>query len=58
MDVGRTRKEDFKMLEVDTTESAIVENYALKALLKAITLYYEMEGNMIDEITKEQHHED
>lgn len=46
------------MLEVDTTESAIVENYALKALLKAITLYYKMEGNRIDEITKEQHHED
>ena len=42
------------MLEVDTTESVIVENYALKA----ITLYYEMEGNRIDEITKEQCHED
>lgn len=31
------------MLEVDSTESAIVEDYALKTLLKAITLYYEME---------------
>lgn len=31
------------MLEVDTTESAIAEEYALRALLEALRLYYKIE---------------